>query len=156
MSKHGHHETVRRHEHATEPHETMTGIVHVRAVGDGMIMNLNRHARITVLSRDAQELTLRCETGADRDFHDPSAIETLPDITLPMSIYNEHDQVLIFRLVQSAPQQREYTFKVGKNGLKLTHPEHSHEHAREMAAALSAELNAQGAGSEEQPSEPQN
>lgn len=150
MSKHGHHAAAAAKNTTPEILEVLTGIVHVYAVDGGAIMSLSRHARISVLSRDAQKhtLTLRCEMGPDHDFHDPAAVETLPEITLPQSIYDEHDKVLIFRIVQNAPVHREYTFKVGKNGLRLSLPNQRSEQVKELACALNDELNA-AAGSAE-------
>lgn len=145
MSKHGHHHAAAGTGNATSKIlEVLTGIVHVYVSDGGAVMSLSRHARISVLSRDAQKhtLALRCEIGPDYDFHDPAAVETLPEIALPQSIYDEHDKVLIFRIVQDAPVHREYTFKVGKNGHRLSLPNQRSEQVKELACALNDELNA--------------
>ncbi len=123
-----------------QENKVMLGKVHVFSSSDTSVQSLHLLARLTVISVDDKQKTVkfRVETGPDPDFAESRCQMDIPQIELPLSIYNEHEDYFEFRL-SSAQLRRVFTFRIRKFEKPVPRPWQSLDAAMELNEQLDAE-----------------
>lgn len=98
--------------------KVMYGEVHAYSSNDASVQSLNLLARLTVVAVDEKKpsggtVKFRIDISPDPDFSGSRCQFDIPQLEIPMKIYNEHPDYFEFR-ISSEQMKRSFTFKIRK------------------------------------------
>ncbi len=98
--------------------KVMYGDVHAYSSNDASVQSLNLLARLTVVAIDEKKsdggtVKFRIDISPDPDFTLSRCQFDIPQLEIPMKLYNEHPDYFEFRIV-SEQLKRSFTFKIRK------------------------------------------